>query len=233
MRPTVEVPRIVIRYFREALEQTGLEQEWTPVMEALVEQTIFPRLKGLPLDHLQLPDPDLLAVAMALLRQRPDVAKPLVNLLATAMNVGVAATAHHGFVEVLGHLNTDEIRLLQHMKPGHNYPVEAVQLTQALEPSRRWNLLYAELVAEAGLAFAGSLRDYLKILRGLGLVHLDERVYGTLVSEADLSDEALLQRVTAIIGTGNAITLVDRQPLSLQLTRFGTMFCAVCLPANA
>jgi len=167
----------------------GMEQ-----IEGFVKSKVSQKLKNVPPENIQTPDPSVAGPAIESLRftgHKESLAEMYANLLATSMDKGTAKTAHPGFVEIIRNLSGDEAKILSHMAAIEVLPIVDIRREQA---DGNGGVTVSQFVTtvghDAGCEHRELSASYLKNLERLGLidVHRDMHLTSEGIYDRILND---------------------------------------------
>lgn len=212
-------------------------RDWlVPALEA--------RLAATPSDRIITPRPIIAGPAIEALRfagNEESLRELYANLLATAMDMETAHTAHPAFVEILAQLTPDEALLLSHIATAPVYSLVLLNVRAQVakgdgqptyEGGRNILSRFSVLAEEAGCAFPELNTSYLDNLERLGILRLDEYSWWT-GDEADTAYTALEHHPRAqsaraqIKGEEDRVEQIDRG--LIRITSLGDQFIAACI----
>lgn len=147
----------------------GMEQ-----IEEFVKSKVSEKLKDVPPENIQTPDPSVAGPAIESLRftgHKESLAEMYASLLATSMDKTTAKSAHPGFVEIIRNLSGDEAKILAHMAEIKVLPIvdirkEAKDGTGGSTVSQ----FVCTVGHDAGCEHRELTASYLKNLERLGLI---------------------------------------------------------------
>lgn len=199
----------------------GLEQIETYVHDALTN-----RLKGIPADRIQPPEPTVAGPALEALRfagKEEALREMYANLLATAMDRHTAERAHPAFVEVIKQLSPDEAKLLA-LVAGTAYPVAQPHPVIIVRARAKeglpvtWDLRrhLSLLGVQAGCLHPHLTTQHLDNLCRLGLIIIPEkRRYPDDAVYEERERHPNVQHLRAQIEAQNQVLEIERETLEL------------------
>jgi hypothetical protein len=139
-----------------------------------LEPALAERLKYVPPDRITTPSPNVAGPAIEALRftaHNDTLREMYANLLATAMDSSVAASAHPSFVEVLKQLTSDEVKIMELFVSRPTCPVVTLRANKGKGQGHTDVLRnFSLLGVRAGCAFPAMDQVYLDNLCRLGLL---------------------------------------------------------------
>lgn len=95
-------------------------------IEEFVHTKVAKKLENTPVENICSPDPAVAGPALESLRytgHKESLSELYANLLASAMDINTAKTAHPGFVEIIRNLSSDEAKVLNYILKNEVAPV--------------------------------------------------------------------------------------------------------------
>jgi hypothetical protein len=152
---------------------------WTlEQVEAFVFESVTEKLKNVKPDNIVEPPLTIAGPVYEALRfaaHDESLRDMYATLLATAMDVETAGTAHPSFVEIIRQLSPDEAKLLQYVAMPFNRALLTIR-RGVKEPWTSWNAEWANLSGypdTAGLVRPDLVPTYLNNASRLGLINLE------------------------------------------------------------
>jgi hypothetical protein len=195
------------------------------------ENDMAAKLAEVPEENIVAPKPSLAAPAMLQLGfslDEPDLKEMYLNLLATASDDRKQEAAHPSFVEIIKQLSANEIKLLETLLSGLNYPLAIVRFKGRAENSGGSNLLRSNIIestpaSESAIA-TGYIATYIDNWIRLGLVTVNYDNYLVVSGAYDwvenTADMAQFRRVMK----KNPTLSIDFDKGILRPTDFGHSF---------
>jgi Abortive infection alpha len=193
------------------------------------------KLAGLSPDKIAAPASNVAGPALEALRfteDVPNLREMYANVLAAAMNVDLAQTAHPAFVEIIKQLNPDEARILEVLADKVYRPVIHIAARKKGQSGKRLvSRFQSVLDDEAGISRPDLFPSYIDNLTRLGLV---ESPLGHSLTEPNVYKPILeCPPVAKLLADINATEGMeaDVEQIFLRLTSLGEQFVNVCTSA--
>lgn len=145
-------------------------------IEDFVNTKVAKKLEDTPIEKICPPDPAVAGPALESLRytgHKDELSELYANLLASAMDLDTAKTAHPGFVEIIRNLSADEAKVLEYILKNKAVPI--IDIKCILE-KQQGELIIHELVstlgADAKCEHNELVGSYLVNLERLGLIEI-------------------------------------------------------------
>jgi hypothetical protein len=202
-------------------------------------RTLGERGLAIPPERRRTPNAGLALRALAgFVRGEGEVRDSYLSVLTATMDRAVADAVHPSFIDVLGQLGGDEIRVLGSMEAGASYPVVSLSSRLRHGGASRVELRhFSVLGARAGCTHPDRTPAYLDNLARLGLVELrptrvtdDVRMFQELEEHPTVtSARTRIEGMAPVqIGPLSETIVADFTYKSLSLTAFGRTFRAAC-----
>tara|TARA_B100000795_G_C22765386_1_gene425480 strand:- start:738 stop:1571 length:834 start_codon:yes stop_codon:yes gene_type:complete len=145
-------------------------------IEEFVNSKVSKKLENTPLDKICSPDPAVAGPALESLRytgHKEKLSELYANLLASAMDLDTAKTAHPGFVEIIRNMSSDEAKVLEYIIKHQVAPiVNIVSVLVKQGGELPVHELVTTLGVDAGCEHKDLVASYLINLERLGLVEI-------------------------------------------------------------
>lgn len=145
-------------------------------IEEFVNSKVSKKLENTPVEKICSPDPAVAGPALESLRytgHKEKLSELYANLLASAMDLDTAKTAHPGFVEIIRNMSSDEAIVLEYIIKHQVAPIVNINRVMAKQGGI---LVMHELVStlgvDAGCEHKDLIASYLINLERLGLVEI-------------------------------------------------------------
>jgi hypothetical protein len=145
-------------------------------IEEFVNSKVSKKLENTPVEKICSPDPAVAGPALESLRytgHKEKLSELYANLLASAMDLDTAKTAHPGFVEIIRNMSSDEAKVLEYIIKHQVAPIVNINRVLAKQGGE---LIVDELVStlgvDAGCEHKDLIASYLINLERLGLVEI-------------------------------------------------------------
>ncbi len=203
-------------------------------IEEFVHSRVTKKLEGIPAENICTPDPAVAGPALESLRytgHKESLSELYANLLASAMDITTAKTAHPGFVEIIRNMSADEARLMNFILEKGVLPV--IDIKRAL-PNNGGEQIIHELVTtighDAGCEHKELTGSYLNNLERLGLIAIPKDAYLTAPTAYDriLNDPAVKAELQRLNNEGENHK-GDFNKYYIKPTVFGKQFGAACV----
>ena len=202
-------------------------------------RTLGERGLAIPPERRRTPNAGLALRALAgFVRGEGEVRDSYLSVLTATMDRAVADAVHPSFIDVLGQLGGDELRVLGSLEAGTSYPVLSLSSRLRHGGASRIELRhFSVLGARAGCSHADRTPAYLDNLARLGLVELrptrvtdDVRMFQELEDHPTVTAaRTRVEQMPAVqIGPISETIVADFTYKSLSLTAFGRAFRAAC-----
>jgi hypothetical protein len=202
-------------------------------------RTLGERGLAIPPERRRTPNASLALRALAgFVRGEGEVRDSYLSMLTATMDRAVADAVHPSFIDVLGQLSGDEIRLLGTLETGVSYPVLSLSSRLRHGGASRVELRhFSVLGARAGCSHPDRTAAYLDNLTRLGLVELrptrvtdDVRMFQELEEHPTVAEARtrIEQMAPVQLGPISEAIVADFTYKSLSLTAFGRTFRAAC-----
>jgi hypothetical protein len=242
VQPTAqEVGKVMARTVHAALAPLRVVVWGVEQIEGYVESALTKRLKGIPPDRIQTPEPTIAGPALEALRfagKEETLRELYANLLATAMDRETAERAHPAFVVIIKQLSPDEAKILRLIPPIPARPIPVLSVEAASGPAAPGMSDEAETVLrnftslpnDAGCTHPELIASYLGNFERLGLivrgmVSRDQprfsEVFGSLQAHPDI-----VEAKRKIAAEGRIPT---ERPSWFYTTNFGRQFLRACV----
>lgn len=191
------------------------------------------KLKDVPEENIISPEPSIVVPAIEALRytaQNEELRNMFSNLISNAMDKRTASFVHPSFVEILKQINSDEAKILGHIKTLAVIPVIDVRGIVKDKPERFLSLLkdFSLLPYSANCDFPDNGPSYLTNLVRLGLISIDYTSHH-IVTE----DYITLSNHPRVTDSQNSIDLNEYNTEIvkgvIRRTSFGTLFYETCV----
>ena len=203
-------------------------------IEEFVYSRVSKKLEGVPAENICTPDPAVAGPALESLRytgHKDSLSELYANLLASAMDINTARTAHPGFVEIIRNMASDEARLLNLILDKKFFPI--IDIKKVLADNGGEQIIH-ELVStighDAGCEHKDLTAAYLNNLERLGLITIPRDSFLTNPTAYDriLNDPVVKTELERINSEGENIK-GDFNKYYVKPTVFGKQFGAACV----
>lgn len=149
----------------------GLEK-----IEDFVHSKVSKKLANTPVENICTPDLAVAGPALESLRytgHKESLSELYANLLASAMDIETAKTAHPGFVEIIRNMSADEAKLLEYIIEEDVVPIlDIIQVMANGNGELKIHELVSTLGSDAGCEHRDLTPSYLVNLERLGLIEI-------------------------------------------------------------
>ena len=203
-------------------------------IEEFVHSRVSKKLEGVPAENICTPDPAVAGPALESLRytgHKESLSELYANLLASAMDISTAKTAHPGFVEIIRNMASDEAKLLSFILNAKVFPI--IDIKRVL-PNSGGEQIVHELVStighDAGCEHRELTAAYLNNLERLGLITIPRDAYLTDPTAYDrlLNDPVVKAELEKLSNEGEN-RKGDINKYYVKPTVFGKQFGAACV----
>jgi len=200
-----------------------------------VSTKVAEKLKDVPPEKIRTPDPTVAGPALESLKytgHKEDLRELYANLLANAINIDTAKSAHPGFVDIIRNLTSDEARVLRFLASRRVYPIIT---TKAILKDKKGENALLENVSMLGTdsgcenpAFAPKYIDNL-IRLGLLVIPPLERLAGPGIYDAISNHPEVQKQKEQIEQQKETFSGFRIDQHYVKLTAFGLMFAQACI----
>lgn len=206
-------------------------------IKEFVSTRVAEKLKGVPPNRIQTPEPHVVGPALEALRytgHEESLRELYANLLATSLDAETARQAHPAFVDMIKNMSPDEARIMRLFAIRDAFPIVDVHFYAKGENGYR--VLFRSLSSigrEAGCSFQDLTPNYLDNLSRLGLIE-SPGAYGlaspTLTGPnmyEPLEQDDEVQRIRSEIDA--AAGRIEFGRTFMRITDLGKQFCQACV----
>ena len=200
-----------------------------------VSSKVAEKLKDIPAERIHTPDPTVAGPALEALKytgHKEDLRDLYANLLANAINIDTAKSAHPGFVDIIRNLTSDEARVLKLLATRRSYPI--ITTKTILKDGKGRNSLMENvsmLGTDAACQNPEFAPNYIDNLVRLGLLVIPPLAHLTAHGIYDaISNHPQIQKQKAQIEQQTeAYSAFEIEKKYIKLTAFGVMFANACI----
>jgi hypothetical protein len=205
-------------------------------LQEFVSTRVAEKLKDVPAERIQTPDPHVVGPALEALRyvgHEDSLCELYANLLATSLDGESASKAHPAFVGIINSMAPDEARIMRLFAAGRAFPV--IDVHKYADPAKGEYTTpltaFSRVGLEAGCSHNALTPSYLDNLARLGLI---ESPGGSGPAAPVLSapdtyeplEETFNDYKESVEAAGGRIAFNRRM---VQLTNLGLQFCKACV----
>lgn len=200
-----------------------------------VSTKVAEKLSGVPDEKIQTPDPTVAGPALEALKytgHKEDLRELYANLLANAINIDTAKSAHPGFVDIIRNLTSDEARVLIFLASRRAYPIISTKaILKDGTGEQRLMENVSMLGTDAGCQNPGFTPKYIDNLIRLGLLVIPPLEHLTAVGlyDAITTHPAVQKQKAQIEQDKEKFSGFDIDKKYIKLTAFGLMFAEACI----
>jgi len=210
----------------------GIEQ-----IEEFVNSKVSKKLENTPVDKICTPDPAVAGPALESLRytgHKESLSELYANLLASAMDLDTAKTAHPGFVEIIRNLSADEAKVLEFIIKQRVAPI--VDINRVLV-KQGGQIAVHELVStigvDAGCEHKDLIASYLINLERLGLIEMPRDGHLSKPDAYDrISSDPSVKMALDQLNKGGEESKGDLKKYYTRGTVFGKQFSNACVQSR-
>ncbi|MGH9877432.1 MAG: DUF4393 domain-containing protein [Nitrososphaerales archaeon] len=203
-------------------------------IEEFVHSRVSKKLEGIPAENICTPDPAVAGPALESLRytgHKESLSELYANLLASAMDISTAKTAHPSFVEIIRNMASDEAKLMNFILGKQVFPV--IDLKKVLIENGGEQIIH-ELIStighDAGCEHKELTASYLNNLERLGLIAIPRDSYLTDPTAYDrILNEPVVKFELQKLNDGGEKHKGDVNKYYVKPTVFGKQFGAACV----
>ncbi|MFB7159258.1 DUF4393 domain-containing protein [Lysinibacillus sp. NPDC056232] len=192
-----------------------------------LQTTLEEKLKDVPPDNIITPDISIAGPTIEAMRfTNEELRDMFANLLASAMNSEKSEEAHPSYVEIIRQLNTDEAKILKHLKGQHFPTLNVVAYTSSSQHSPTMEN-FSNVSFKANCDHPQKIHSYLENLNRLGLIDLHSP--GTLTDVSvyeELEQHPIIENALMLAGFLGEAKIIRSYAKS---TMFGTQFYDACI----
>jgi len=202
-------------------------------IEEFVQTKVTEKLKSIPPENIQTPDPSVAGPALESLRytgHKESLSEMYANLLASSMDSQTAENAHPGFVEIIRNMSSDEAKIMSYLINTDMYPV--IDIEKVLNDGGgtiKTHELISGIGHDAACEHRNLTSSYLVNLERLGLIEIprtgyitEEKGYERIINDAPV--KAVMDQLnTSDEYKGNIVKHYIR------LTPLGRLFGKACV----
>lgn len=200
-----------------------------------VSTKVAEKLKDVPPEKIRTPDPTVAGPALESLKytgHKEDLRELYANLLANAINIDTAKSAHPGFVDIIRNLTSDEARVLRFLASRRVYPI--ITTKAILKDNKGENALLENvsmLGTDAGCENPAFAPKYIDNLIRLGLLVIPplEHLVGPDIYDAISNHPQVQKQKEQIEQQTEAYSGFQIDQKYVKLTAFGLMFAQACI----
>lgn len=200
-----------------------------------VSTKVADKLKDVPLEKISTPDPTVAGPALESLKytgHKEDLRELYANLLANAMNIDTAKSAHPGFVDIIRNLTSDEARVLTFLAGRRVYPI--ITTKAVLKDKKGQNALMESvsmLGTDAGCENPAFAPKYIDNLIRLGLLVIPplEHLVGPGIYDAISNHPEVQKQKEQVEQQTEVYSRFEIVKKYVKLTSFGLMFAQACI----
>ncbi|QTN33465.1 DUF4393 domain-containing protein [Akkermansiaceae bacterium] len=198
-----------------------------------VHSRVSEKLKDVPPDRIQAPDPHVAGPTLEALRysgHHDELSEMFANLLATSMDRETAINAHPSFVDIIKELTPDEAKILTILATRDSVP--AVNIKMTLAKAGGYILTHRNITTlgvEASCQHPQLTSNYLGNLDRLGLIDIpfgvrikDDKAYETLLEHPQIKEIIKSQ-------THEGSTTCEAEKRKVEVTDYGKQFIRACV----
>ncbi len=209
----------------------GMEQ-----IEEFVKSKVSRKLKNVPPENIQTPDPSVAGPAIESLRfsgHKESLAEMYANLLATSMDKDTAKFAHPGFVEIIRNLSGDEAKILSYIAVARVLPIVDIRREST---EGKGGVTVSPFVSTVGHDAGCEHRDltpsYLKNLERLGLIdiHRDMHLTAPGVYDRILNDPSV-KKIETDLSTMETHK-AEFNKYFAEISQLGNLFINACVTSK-
>lgn len=206
----------------------GIEQ-----IEEFVNNKVSEKLKNVPPENIQTPDPAVAGPTLESLRftgHKESLSNLYANLLATSMDKETARYAHPGFVEIIRNLSSDEAKILSLILKTTVQPIidirqEKKQGNGGIEVST----FVCTIGLDAGIEHRDLVGTYLKNLERLGLVDIPKDRFLTKEGSYDrILNDPPVKAIQDKINSSDSHK-AEIAKYFVRISELGKLFSAACV----
>ena len=203
-------------------------------IEEFVHTKVAKKLENTPVENICSPDPAVAGPALESLRytgHKESLSELYANLLASAMDINTAKTAHPGFVEIIRNLSSDEAKVLNYILKNEVAPVVDIKRVLLKQKGEiKTHELISTIGVDAGCEHRELTGSYLINLERLGLIEIPRASYLTAsnVYERILNDPTV-KEILAKLNEGGEEYKGDFNKYYIKATVFGRQFGNACV----
>jgi len=200
-----------------------------------VSVRVAEKLRGFPADKIQTPDPTVAGPALEALKYtgcKEDLHEMYANLLANAINVDTASSAHPGFVDMIRNLTSDEAKILHLLSSRRVYPIVTTKATLKNEEGQVTLLENVSMIGtESECANPDFAPKYIDNLVRLGLLVIPplEHLTKDKQYEKVINQPMIQEQKVAIENNKDQFSSYDIVKRYVKLTALGHMFATACI----
>lgn len=203
-------------------------------IEEFVHSRVSKKLEGVPAENICTPDPAVAGPALESLRytgHKESLSELYANLLASAMDINTAKTAHPGFVEIIRNMASDEAKLMNFILEKKVLPI--IDIKKVLIENQG-EIIIHELLStighDSGCEHRELVASYLNNLERLGLISIPRDSYLTDPTAYDriLNDPLVKSELQKLNSEGEK-TKGDVNKYYVKPTVFGRQFGNACV----
>jgi len=210
----------------------GIEQ-----IEEFVNSKVSKKLENTPVDKICTPDPAVAGPALESLSHtghKESLSELYANLLASAMDLDTAKTAHPGFVEIIRNLSADEAKVLEFIIKQRVAPI--VDINRVLV-KQGGQIAVHELVStigvDAGCEHKDLIASYLINLERLGLIEMPRDGHLSKPDAYDrISSDPSVKMALDQLNKGGEESKGDLKKYYTRGTVFGKQFSNACVQSR-
>lgn len=202
-------------------------------IETFVQTKVSEKLKSIPPENIQTPDPAVAGPALESLRyagHKESLSEMYANLLASSMDAKTAENAHPGFVEIIRNMSSDEAKIMTYLISADVYPVIDIEKTLKNGGGTiKTHELISGIGHDAECEHRKLTSSYLVNLERLGLIEIprtghmtQEEGYDRIINDPPIK-KIMEQLNSSDKHTGNIVKHYIR------LTPLGRLFGAACI----
>jgi hypothetical protein len=198
-----------------------------------VHSRVSEKLKDVPPERIQAPDPHVAGPALEALRysgHHDELSEMFANLLATSMDRYTAINAHPSFVDIIKELTPDEAKILTVLATKDSAP--AVNIKMMLTKDGGYIVTHRNITSlglEARCQHPQLSSNYLGNLNRLGLIEIpfgvrikDENAYNKILEHAQIKEILRSQ-------THEGSTTCEAEKRKVEVTDYGKQFIRACV----
>lgn len=202
-------------------------------IEEFVQTTVTEKLKSIPPEDIQIPDPAVAGPALESLKytgHKESLSEMYANLLASSMDSKTAENAHPGFVEIIRNMSSDEAKIMSFLISADIYPV--IDIEKVLKNNGgtiKTHELISGIGHDAECVHRKLAASYFTNLERLGLIEIprtghmtEEKGYDRLINDGPV--KAIMEQLNSSDEHSGKIL-----KHYVRITPLGRLFGAACV----
>ncbi|KAF3984312.1 MAG: DUF4393 domain-containing protein [Methylococcales symbiont of Hymedesmia sp. n. MRB-2018] len=203
-------------------------------IEEFVNSKVSKKLENTPTDKICSPDPAVAGPALESLRytgHKEKLSELYANLLASAMDLDTAKTAHPGFVEIIRNMSSDEAKVLEYIIKHQVAPIVNIIRVLAKQGGEvAVHELVSTLGVDAGCEHKDLTASYLINLERLGLVEIPRESHLTKADAYDrISNDPSVKTALEQLNKAGEESKGELKKYYVRGTVFGKQFSNACV----